>query len=56
MKQRHVLLTGLGLGAGLMYLFDPDRGRRRRTRIRDAAGHIVNAAGDAIGKAARDVH
>jgi uncharacterized membrane protein len=55
MKQRHILFTGLGLGAGLMYLFDPDRGRRRRARLRDAAVHLVNAADDAIGKTARDL-
>jgi uncharacterized membrane protein/osmotically-inducible protein OsmY len=55
MKQRHVLLTGLGLGAGLMYFFEPDRGRRRRAHIRDAATHIVNAADDVIGKAVRDL-
>lgn len=29
------LLTGLGLGAGLMYLLDPQQGRRRRAQTWD---------------------
>lgn len=33
------LLVGLGLGAGLMYLLDPDRGTGRRALIRDQATH-----------------
>jgi len=39
-----------------MYFLDPDRGKRRRARIRDAATHILNTADDAIAKAARDLH
>lgn len=31
------ILTGLGLGAAAMYLFDPEGGRRRRAMIRDKA-------------------
>ena len=27
-------LGGLALGAGLMYVLDPDRGEKRRTRLR----------------------
>jgi hypothetical protein len=33
------LLTGLGLGVGLMYLLDPDRGTGRRALIRDQVTH-----------------
>jgi osmotically-inducible protein OsmY len=38
------LLTALcaaSLGAGLMYLFDPDNGRRRRAALRDKSGSYV---------------
>lgn len=40
MASRAQLLTGIGVGFGLMYLLDPGRGARRRARVRDAA---VNA-------------
>jgi len=39
------MLTGAGLGAGLMYLFDPDRGNRRRTGLGE---RISSAAGSAV--------
>jgi hypothetical protein len=32
-------LKGAGLGAGIMYFFDPDRGRRRRSLVRDQFIH-----------------
>ena len=41
-------LGGLALGAALMYVFDPDVGSRRRTRIRDRAGSAVEDAGSRI--------
>ncbi|HMV85391.1 MAG TPA: SRPBCC family protein [Blastocatellia bacterium] len=56
MNQRQLLCTGLAAGAGLMYLFDPDRGRRRRALIRDAAVHIAHATDDALGKAGCDLN
>jgi uncharacterized membrane protein/osmotically-inducible protein OsmY len=55
MNKNLLLLGGIGLGAGLMYIFDPDRGRRRRTTARDAAHHIVNVLDDAVGKTSRDL-
>jgi len=55
MNRNLLLLSGIGLGAGLMYIFDPDRGRRRRATARDAAHHIVNAIDDAVGKTSRDL-
>ena len=42
------------VGAGLMYLFDPDRGGRRRNEIRDKALSAVNQTGAGLRKAARD--
>jgi uncharacterized membrane protein len=36
------LLAGAGLGAGLMYLFDPDRGNRRRSLFRDQVRRAMN--------------
>jgi osmotically-inducible protein OsmY len=35
MRRYDELLLGIGIGAGLMYLWDPDRGRRRRALLRD---------------------
>ena len=31
------LLTGIGLGSGLMFFLDPDRGKQRRAMVRDRA-------------------
>lgn len=44
-----------GLGAGLMYLFDPDRGRRRRALLRNKAEHATRIAADVAGKTRRHV-
>jgi uncharacterized membrane protein/uncharacterized protein YwbE len=55
MNRNLLFLGGISLGAGLMYIFDPDRGRRRRTTARDAAHHIANTFDDAVGKTSRDL-
>lgn len=34
------MLNGIVLGSMLMYVFDPDQGRQRRSRFRDAAGAV----------------
>jgi hypothetical protein len=39
------LIAGIGLGAGLMYVLDPDRGGRRRAVARDKVVHTVKKAG-----------
>jgi hypothetical protein len=42
------MAAGIGIGAALMYVFDPVSGKRRRAFARDKC---VAAAGDAIGPA-----
>ena len=49
------VVSAAGLGAGLMYLFDPDRGKRRRALLRNKAEHASRIAADAAGKTRRDV-
>jgi hypothetical protein len=50
-----MLLGGVALGAGLMYILDPDRGRRRRALLRDQLVSASNKASDAVGKTSRDL-
>ncbi len=45
----------LGLGAGLMYFLDPDRGRRRRALARDRMAHSVRVLDAATDTTARDL-
>ena len=55
MNRGTIALTSLGLGAGVMYFADPQEGRRRRARLRDAlvhTGHLVEAAS---GRTSRDI-
>ncbi|HWN98963.1 MAG TPA: SRPBCC family protein [Blastocatellia bacterium] len=49
------VISSLGIGAGLMYLFDPDRGNRRRSRVRNKIQRVANKTDDAIGKTSRDL-
>ena len=35
MRRGLTFAAGIGLGAALIYLFDPERGRRRRALVRD---------------------
>jgi uncharacterized membrane protein len=46
---------GLAVGLGIMYLFDPDRGRTRRAFLRDKAVRAGNAIQGFLGKSARDL-
>jgi hypothetical protein len=55
MKQELTLLAGIGLGAGLMYLFDPDRGRSRRAYLRDQAKRLWHETEDAACVLAEDI-
>jgi hypothetical protein len=55
-KQRGVWIgVGAALGAGLMALLDPARGRRRRALIRDKATRAAHVVGNAAGKTWRDL-
>jgi len=42
------LLGGAGLGAALMYLFDPDLGGDRRQDVRSAAGQALSSTSEAL--------
>jgi uncharacterized membrane protein len=55
MSRIQFLGAGLGLGAALAYFLDPDRGRRRRARVRDAITHAARVTNDVVGKTSRDL-
>jgi uncharacterized membrane protein len=48
-------LCGLGMGAGLMYIFDPVRGKRRRALVRDQLVHAGHLFKRAMGITSRDL-
>jgi osmotically-inducible protein OsmY len=48
-------IVGVGVGAALMYFFDPDRGKRRRAMVRDKVEAAGNQASDYVEKMGRDV-
>lgn len=50
-----LFLTGVGLGAALMYLLDPERGRTRRKLLGDKLTRAANVTGDAIAGKSRDL-
>ena len=54
MRGQGQLLTGLALGAGAMYLLDPDRGARRRSLLRDQGVHAGHKLSDGISATAQD--
>jgi uncharacterized membrane protein len=49
------MLGSFGLGAALMYLFDPRLGRRRRARLQGQLAHAIHANQRLAGKARRDL-
>jgi len=55
MRKGVALVGGLGLGAALMYVFDPDRGKSRRAHIRDKVDSAANKLSDAAEKMGRDI-
>jgi gas vesicle protein len=46
---------GAGIGAGLMFLLDPDRGHRRRALARDKAIHLAKSTEKIVASRSRDV-
>ena len=54
-KNLTTLASGIGLGAALVYLTDPERGRRRRALVRDQLVSLAHETGEAIGPTARDL-
>lgn len=55
MKNLWTLLGGIGVGAALMYFYDPQKGNRRRALIRDKAVGLTNDAKEAISGKAEDL-
>ncbi len=49
------LLISAGVGAGVSYLFDPNRGRRRRALLRDQVTRATHKTVDAIDATSSDV-
>jgi uncharacterized protein (DUF58 family) len=49
------IVGGLAAGAGLMYLLDPDRGARRRARLRKQLQRAGTRTADSIHEARRRV-
>ena len=57
MSRTIALLTGAGLGAGMMFFLDPKRGRQRRVQIRDkmiSLSHQLQDARDIVVRDARN--
>lgn len=54
MHRQDKLIEGIILGAGAMYLLDPDRGARRRSLLRDQLVHARNKLGDDLSATVRD--
>ena len=50
-----LLLVGAAIGAAAMYLFDPDRGGRRRALLRDQAVKATSNVRDVMDAGARDL-
>lgn len=50
-----LILVGMGVGASLMYVFDPQQGNRRRALARDKVAKAIHTTGHAVGATSRDV-
>jgi uncharacterized membrane protein len=54
MNHRQSMLTGVAAGAGLMYFFDPERGKRRRAWGRDQLRRAYHQSARMLAMARRD--
>lgn len=56
MRKTTAMIAGLGaaIGAGVMYLMDPAKGRRRRALVGDKLNSAGHAAADAVTRTGRD--
>jgi hypothetical protein len=55
MNKGLILGAGLGVGTSLMYLLDPDRGKRRRALLRDKFVWATKKTGEGMEVTARDL-
>lgn len=55
MNDKIGLISGIGIGAGLMYMLDPERGNRRRAMMRDKIARGINKAEMALDTTSRDI-
>jgi len=51
LENAFMLLTGVGVGVGLMYLLDPSMGQRRRAMIMEGMSSATGKAGEGLGSA-----
>jgi hypothetical protein len=54
MARGGAIVAGVGIGSGLSYFFDPDRGAGRRARVRDALTHTTTVTRRALTTTGRD--
>jgi hypothetical protein len=55
MNKRWAMLSGLGLGAGLLYILDPVAGRKRLRAVAVKTGSMKRTSARAIGRVSRDI-
>ncbi len=55
MNKFFTILTGIGIGAGMMYYLDPNRGRRRRALVQAQVNRTMLHTGEAINNTVGDL-
>src|SRR5712692_10864806 len=55
MNRGLVFAGGVGVGAAMMYLLDPNRGKRRRALVRDQLAHLAKRTPEIVDTTARDL-